>query len=103
MAHKVAAFNSFIHRMTHVPLSRSAFQKELKTIKYLARVNCVQIDIDSVLWRKLIKKSLDLTTSLPRNLHQDDRKKRWIRLPFLGKFSLALKRTLRPFGFRPAF
>jgi hypothetical protein len=102
MAHKVAAFNSLIHRLTHIPLCRSAFQKELMTVKHLAKVNDVQVDIDRMLRRKLIRKSLDLTTSLPRELNQDKRK-RWIRLPFLGKLSSELRRTLQPFGFRPAF
>ena len=37
------------------------------------------------------------TTSLPRGL------KHWIGHPFSGKLSLELRRTLQPFGFRPAF
>ena len=36
MAHKVAAFNSLTHRLTQIPLSRSAYHKELMTIKHLA-------------------------------------------------------------------
>jgi len=50
LAHKGAAFNCLIHRMAHVPLCLSAFQKELKIIRYLARLNCVQIDIGSIRW-----------------------------------------------------
>jgi len=101
MAHKVAAFNSLTHRLTHIPLSRPAFHKELSTIKYLANVNNVGVDIDKMVRKKFIRKSLDLTTSLPRNSHQE--KKRWIRLPYLGSFSSELRQILQPFGFRPAF
>ena len=35
VAHKFAAFNSFIHRLTSIPLGQPAFQKELSTIKHL--------------------------------------------------------------------
>ena len=45
---------------------------------------------------------MDSTISLLRGLNQDKRKL-WIRLPFLGKFSLKLRRTLQPLGSRPAF
>ena len=68
MAHKVAIFNSLIHRLTYIHLCWFAFHKELMTIKHLARVNGVQVDTD----RMVRRKSLDSTTSLPHGLN-------WIR------------------------
>jgi len=47
VAHKMAAFNSMVHRLTRIPLSPSGFQKELMTMKHLARVNDVRVDIDT--------------------------------------------------------
>jgi hypothetical protein len=102
MTHKLAAFNSLVHRLTNIPLSRNAFQKELSIIKHLALVNEVNIDVGRMVSRKLIKKCLDSTTSLPREVKQKSRE-RWIRLPFLGNFSFKLGNVLRSYGFRPAY
>jgi len=100
--HKLAAFNSYIHRLTHIPLSQTAFNEELNIIKHLAEVNQVDVDVDRMVRKKLTRKCLDSTTSLARDLGRD-KKLRWIRLPYLGKFSSKLSRTLRLFGFRPAY
>ena len=102
IAHKFAAFNSLIHRLTQIPLSREAFHKEVLIIKHLAVVNDISLDVDDMVRRRITRRVLDSTTSLPRNLNRDSRK-RWIGLPFLGKFSSQLGRVLRPFGFRPVF
>ena len=40
----MAAFNNMVHRLTRIPLNQSGFQKELMTIKHLARVNGVCMD-----------------------------------------------------------
>ena len=91
-----------MHRLISIPLSRPAFQKELATIKHLARVNEVRVDIDTMVRRKIIRKCLDSTTVIPR-ISSCGKRERWIRLPFLGPFSNKLGRVLRPFGFRPAY
>ena len=49
-------FNGLIHRLTQIPLRRSAFHKELINIKHLARVNDVQVDIDRMVRKQLIRK-----------------------------------------------
>jgi hypothetical protein len=101
VAHKIAAFHSYIHRLTQIPLSQAAFKKEVQIIKYMARVNQVDVNIDRMIQRKMIRKHLDATTTLPRETIRN--RKRWIRLPYLGQFSAKLGRVLAPFGFRPAF
>jgi len=97
IAHRMAAFNSLVHRLIDIPLNQNAFNRELMIIKYLARVNEVRVDVDVMVRRKLTRRGLDSTTSLPRDSRRD--KKRWIGLPFLGPFSLQLARTLSPSGF----
>ena len=62
-SHKMAAFNSYIHRLTSIPLSQPAFNKELATIKHLAFVNGVNLDIDRMVQKKLTRRSLDSTSS----------------------------------------
>jgi len=67
-------------------------------------VNGVNLDIDRMVQKKLTRRSLDSTSSLPRDASSYNNKKlRWIRLPYLGEFLSKLTRVLRPFGFRPAF
>ena len=65
VAHKIAAFNSYVHRLTHIPLSQSAFNNELNIIKYLSEVNQVDVDVHRMVQKKLTRKCLDSTTSLP--------------------------------------
>ena len=65
-------------------------------------MNDIDLDIGKMVRKKLIRKSLDLTTSLPREL-RNKKRERWIRIPYLGKFSSQLSRVLRPFGFRLVF
>lgn len=101
-SHKFAAFNCMIHRLISVPLSSHEFQKELSIIKHLANVNRVKINIDNIVRRKLVKKALDATTSLPRTL-SSKRKLKWIRIPYLGPLTSSLARVLKQFNFQPAF
>ena len=49
LAHKHAAYHTMIHRLISVPLSPEDFQREVDIIKYLAQVNHVDINIDSIL------------------------------------------------------
>ena len=49
--------------------------------------------------KKLNRKALD---ALPRS-SKDTKKKRWIRMSFLGELSTKLSKQLRPLGFHPAF
>jgi len=52
VAHKHAAFLSMIHRLLSVPLSTTNFRNEVSTIKYLAKTNNINLDIDSLIRRK---------------------------------------------------
>lgn len=50
-SHKMAAYNSFIHRLLGIPLNKHDFEEELNTIKYIA----VKNGFKSVMIDKLLK------------------------------------------------
>jgi len=88
-----------IHRLVSVPLSSSNFREEVSVIKYLDEINDLNLDIDSLIQKKRTTFVLDSTTTNKRNLP----KKKWIKLPFLGRMSSAISRVLKRFNFRPDF
>ena len=71
LACRYAAFNSLIHRLTRIPLNQSAFRNELQTMKHLARVNEVNVEIDLMVRRKITRDRLGSTISLPRDSYRD--------------------------------
>ena len=101
MAHKLAAFNPYVHRLSQIPMNPLEFDKEKSILKDLALINNVQINVERMIHKAVTSRRLDLTTSLPR-IPSSGRKSRMIRLPYLGQFSSKLSRTLRPLGFKPA-
>ena len=100
--HKLAAFNWLIHRLFSIPMSRSDFEQEIATLEHLAVVNHVNPDLKRTIRKMMLRIQLDDTTSLPGS-PRHDRELRWIRLPFLRKFSSEIRHTLRPFGLKLAF
>jgi len=88
-----------VHRLVSLPLLPQAIAKETDTIKYIAEVNGLNIDVDKLIRKKRIARSLDSTTTLKRDI----RKRRWIRLPYLGRLSKKLSQVLRTFDLQPAF
>lgn len=102
-SHKNAAFHSLIHRLTSIPLTPEEFNKELDTIRYLTHANGRhKLDVMKLVKKKLIKKALDASTTLPR-CEPDKKKTKWISLPYLGEFSSQIKKLLKPHHRRPAF
>ena len=74
------------------PLISSPPQQEGDAIKYLARINHIKLGIDSVI-KQLTTRAVDTTTSLPRNKPKE---MKWFCIPYLGRFSSKLARTLGP-------
>lgn len=64
--HKIAALNSLIHRLVHVPMDPSNFDKGVNTIKNLSKSNNIHIDVERMTHKKIIIKNFNLTTSVPR-------------------------------------
>jgi len=51
-----------------VPLDDMAFNEAINEIKYLVEVNQINLHIDSIVSKKLTRRVLDTTTSLPREI-----------------------------------
>ena len=90
-----------IHRLVSTPLKPKAFKEEVDTIKLIAETNHVKLNIDKLIRKKLVSRTLDATTTHPRDTNR--KKEKWIRLPFLGKLSSRISRLLKLVHLRPAF
>lgn len=90
-----------VHRVTSIPLTPTSFKEEVQTIKDLARRNKINVNIEGMVRRKMIRKVLDSTTTIPRNKRA--KKEKWVRVPYLGKFSNDLGKILKSFHIRPAY
>ena len=64
-------------------------------MKYLAWTSGFTYDVDRMNHEMLVSRTLGSITSLPCSPNLRNRF-RWIRLPFLGKLSLELLKTLEP-------
>ena len=62
-SHKVAAFNSYIHRLVPLPLHIDAYNKEVSILKHLAIANSIKID--GLIRRKTIRIALRQISNLP--------------------------------------
>ena len=88
MKFKTAGFRAMINRMLSIPLTKENYEKELKTIKYLATQNGYnQNIIDSML--RNIKKQKESK----RNNHEIKPTEKYISLPFNTSFNKAIRRT----------
>jgi len=87
-----------VYRLLSVPLHPTNFQREVQTIKYLAYKNGLPLDIDKMIRRKIISRTLDRTTSLPRAKPEE----KWSRVPYLGKLSFHIAWILKSCGIRAA-
>ena len=96
---QIANFNNFIGRLVNIHINKSGFSGEVDTIEHLAKSNNLNVDIENMIHRKNIRRYLDLTTALPRDLKRKKRET-WIKLLFLGRRSRELSRVIRPFGFK---
>jgi hypothetical protein len=97
--HKNAAILSMIHRLISLPLLPEAIAKETSIIKRIAELNNIQIDVDRLIRKKRIARTLDSTTHHTR----EKPKTRWIRTPFLGRLSGKLARIFKTYNLRPAY
>jgi hypothetical protein len=100
-AHKLASFNSLIHRLISIPLSKTNFQRELQTIKYIAIKNGYQEStIDKLLKKKRKKQALNLNTSLS---DPSVSKRKWCKIPFHNSISFKIANKFPKDKFRVSF
>lgn len=90
-----------IHRLLSIPLSPSAFQSECDIISELAIRNNIQLDIQKIIRRKLLRQSIRSTSPLFSSLRTE--RKKWVRLPFLGPSSYRISSHLKHLGYSPSF
>ena len=86
-------------KLLSISLLPSDFLTEVNTIKFLAHINHNPADVDKIIRKKLISRSFDLSTTLARTLSS----KKWVRLPFVGKFSFLLSYFPESRDLSPAF
>ena len=67
-SHKVSAYNSYIHRLTNIPLSEENYQKELNIIKQIAVNNGYPTKmIDQIIAKKQYNKAIKLPYPNPKS------------------------------------
>ena len=85
-----------------LPLKPQAFEKEKEFIKHLAQVNGRKnFSVEGIIRMKTIRRSLDPCTSLPRTTTK--KKRRWIRMLYLGNISNSIGSLLKQYNLMPAF
>lgn len=98
-SHKLAAYQSMIHRLISLPLSRENFLKELDTIKFLAARNSVHFNIEKAVKRKLTARvQQSIANQIAVTPPPPSPKELWIRLPFLGSASYRIAHLLKTYG-----
>ena len=98
-SHKHAALLAMVHCLLSFPLTPHDFQEEISTIKYLARINLISIDVDNLIRKIQTTRTLDPTTTHSRH----NSSKEWARLLFLRNLSFKLACTLKQFNIKPTF
>lgn len=100
MSHKMAAFNSYIHRALTVPLSETSLIKELKIIKMIAKNNGYD---ENMVDRMVNKKRWRLLNSLAGSGLVRVGVEGWISLEYTGTLSQSLQHILNKFNIRTAY
>ena len=95
----MAIISSAIHRLLNLPLHPAAEEEEIKMIERIASINGLQVNV-----RRLIRrKRLRMLLSPPSGSCSTSQRRKWVRLPFLGRFSYKLSSELRRLGYRTGF
>ena len=100
--HKLAAFNSMIHRLLKVPLSPENHINELKIIKQIASSNSYPLHlIENILKRQQLKTLI--YTYLYPSVPDENTQLKWLRLPYLPHLSNKIMSLLPQNKYRIAF
>ena len=98
--HKSASVTAAIHRMLSIPLNSASRHEEIATIKQIAAVNHLPLNVDQIIRRISARSLLWENSLLPSDL---PRRPRWLRLPYLGKASDKLAAFLKRYDYRVGF
>jgi hypothetical protein len=92
--HKLAGFNSMVHRLCNLPLNLRNYMTELETIKHIARVNGYKNSIINQLVSKHSKKKRlkDLTSLIPGKSVEDKQRRK---ISYIGPYSFQISRIFK--------
>lgn len=94
ISHKLAALNNLFHRLFSIPMSKEDFEEEKNIIFQMASKNGFPINIVNNTFRKKQRKKL-CENSYIRFVRQEKLSfKRFISIPYLGKISTIIGRSL---------
>jgi hypothetical protein len=101
-SHKLAAFNSMIHRALTVPMQTKDLVEEMNCIIDIGKANGYREETIKKVWRKHVnKKNIQSASALippctePRN--------QWVTIPYIGPISDRIARNIRKPGIKVAF
>ena len=100
LPHKLVTYHYFMNRLVTTPLTPVAFKREVSIIKYIAKRNCIRIDLDNMIRRKSVKFALSSTTNLAPLSRQKLRAKT-VSLPYFPPLTSALVPLLKSVHLRP--
>ena len=91
-----------IHWLISIPLTPEAEKSEIQQITHIAELNGLKINIPELVRRRRLRSLLPTTTPSIQTADPPTRRK-WMRLPFLGRTSYKIARELRRHNFRVGF
>ena len=100
--HKFVAINAAIHRLLLLPLSAKARENEIRKIEHIAAVNDLNADVPMMVRRESLRLLLSESRE-PTHSQPDTFRKRWLRLPYLGKPFNELSCELKKYGYWVGF
>lgn len=97
--HKMAAYNSFVHRLINTPMSEQNFNKELNIIKQISINNGYNPNmIDTILTKKQFKKAISLV--YPEN---HNKRNTYRTISYMGKLSNKVMKHYKKHNINIAF
>ena len=89
--------------MLSIPLDFDSRQAEIATIKKIAAVNKIDLDVDQMIRRMSARSLLAENRLSPPDAISSSRKPRWMKLPYLGPASDKLASLLKRYNYRVGF
>jgi len=89
--------------MLSIPLDSDSRQVEIATIKKIAAVNQIELDVDQMIRRMSTRSLLAENRLSPPTANSSSHKQRWIQLPYLGPASDKLASLLKRYDYRVGF
>ena len=99
-SHKMASVHSAVNRLIRIPMDKEDLELEIRNIEEIARLNNLDLNVRKFIRRKSLRFHLSENPDRPRGKPS---KKKWIRLPYLGRPSETLAKELRRLDYSVGF